>query len=154
MMRRSDTTRWVIGACLGAVFFSAIPAQAILDQDTRTLIRASEFGLLGGTAAGLIMWPLSGQLRTVFIGTSLGLYVGIAVGIYQLVERGDLGRSSGSFEGGHEPFFAYRPELYGGEAGGAGCLGHSEAPLQDVVQARMAYLSATEAGIRLPILRF
>ena len=42
-----------------------------------------------GTAAGIAAWPFHRQLRSVLMGTSIGLYLGIAVGIYYINNRND-----------------------------------------------------------------
>lgn len=156
-MRLKIYRPWIAGVCAVVAFLATPPARAALDRDTRTLVRASGYGLLAGTAAGLFMWPLSGQLRTVFLGSSLGLYVGIVVGVYQIVQAQDSGGSGDSTgylpAAGTEALQVGSGALYPAGAW-AGCLGHSEDRLQDAVQARMAYLSVTEPGIRVPILHF
>lgn len=146
-MKFQNYKPWITATCAGVIFLTAVPARAVLDQDTRTLIRTSEYGLVAGTAAGLLMWPLSGQLRSVFIGSSIGLYVGIVVGVYHIFERPNPDSSSDSAWNPFVPEREIAPDQ-------VGCLGHSENLLQDAVQARMAYLSVTEAGLRVPILHF
>jgi hypothetical protein len=76
-----------MGACLmTAVLAVPKPAQAI-DRDVKAVLVASEYGMLGGTVLGLAALPFSQDIRNVFIGTSVGLYLGIAVGIYYVYNR-------------------------------------------------------------------
>lgn len=65
------------------------PAQARLPDPA---LRVGRWGLSGavvGAAAGTVMWPISGQARTVFVGASVGLYLGIAAGLYGEWERSE-----------------------------------------------------------------
>jgi hypothetical protein len=71
-----------------AAFAGARPAHAI-DRDVRAVIVAGEYGLLGGTVLGLATLPFTESARSVFQGTSLGLYLGIAVGFYYVMHRDD-----------------------------------------------------------------
>ncbi len=52
------------------------PALAI-DRDVRSVIIAGGYGILGGTVLGAASYPLTRDLRSVFLGTSIGLYLGI-----------------------------------------------------------------------------
>jgi hypothetical protein len=58
-----------------------------MDHDVRSVIVSGEFGLLGGAAIGLATLPFTGSLRNVFIGSSVGLWLGIAVGFYYISNR-------------------------------------------------------------------
>jgi hypothetical protein len=62
------------------------PASA-LDRDVKAILVAGEYGILGGTVIGAATLPFSQNLRSVFIGSSVGLYLGLAVGIYYVMER-------------------------------------------------------------------
>ena len=59
------------------------------DQDKRTIVSTSSYGILVGTLAGLLTLPVHGNGRTVFVGTSVGLYLGIVVGLYHNAHRYD-----------------------------------------------------------------
>lgn len=59
------------------------------DTDKRTIVTAAEYGLVIGTLAGLLTLPVSGSARSVFVGTSVGLYLGLLVGIYHNGHRHD-----------------------------------------------------------------
>lgn len=73
-----------------------------MDADTRTVLRDGGWGLLGGTAAGLIALPLTGGgARSVFIGSSVGLYIGLIAGFYHIYTKDDA----------DSPFRAEREEL-------------------------------------------
>lgn len=71
-----------------SVTIGAPRAQA-LERDSRTMLKAGGYGLLAGTAVGLLTWPVSKTSRSVFIGSSIGLYLGLAVGIYHITHRDD-----------------------------------------------------------------
>jgi hypothetical protein len=58
-----------------------------LDRDTRSVLVAGGYGLLGGTVLGLASYPLTRDPRSIFIGSAVGLYLGILVGIYYDIER-------------------------------------------------------------------
>lgn len=45
------------------------------------------YGAVAGTGLGLISYPFSGQLRTVLMGSSIGLYLGMAAGGYHAQNR-------------------------------------------------------------------
>ena len=66
-----------------------LPARAhALDSDTRTVLRDSGYGLVGGTVIAAAFLPLTGGgARQVFIGSSVGLYIGIIAGIYVITHR-------------------------------------------------------------------
>jgi hypothetical protein len=68
--------------------FSARPAHA-LDRDARAIFVASGYGILLGTALGLVALPTTKSAKAVFVGSSLGLYLGLAVGIYHITHRDD-----------------------------------------------------------------
>ena len=67
------------------------PAQAIeMNQNTRTVFRTAEIGAIGGGIVGVAMLPFAGTgARGVFVGASVGLYLGIAVGFFLVSERRD-----------------------------------------------------------------
>lgn len=76
---------WVVAL---SIALPAPSAQA-LDRDSRTVLKAGTYGILAGTAVGLLTWPVSQTNRSVFIGSSMGLYLGLAVGIYHITHRDD-----------------------------------------------------------------
>lgn len=73
-----------MAACLS--FACSKPALAI-DRDVRSVIVAGGYGILGGTILGLASYPLTRDGRSVFIGSSVGLYLGIIAGIYYVMDR-------------------------------------------------------------------
>jgi hypothetical protein len=61
-----------------------------IDSDTRAVIKTGAYGLLGGAALGAAILPLTDSgARSVFIGASVGLYLGIIVGIYYITHKDD-----------------------------------------------------------------
>jgi hypothetical protein len=58
-----------------------------MSRDVRAVLVISAYGLVGGTLLGLAALPFNQDARTVFIGSSLGLYLGIAVGHYYVYDR-------------------------------------------------------------------
>lgn len=79
---------------LSLMCFAQEPAHAV-SKDTKTVLTAGAYGALGGTVLGLIAFPFSGKLRTIPIGTSIGLYLGAAVGFYHIWHRDDPGNPLG-----------------------------------------------------------
>jgi hypothetical protein len=73
-------------------------ARAAMDPDTLTVTRDGAWGLLGGTLAGLVALPLGGSVREIFLGSSVGLYLGIVVGIYAITHRDELASQISSLE--------------------------------------------------------
>jgi hypothetical protein len=65
------------------------PVQAT-DRDVKAVITAGSYGILFGALGGLIAWPISGSERAIFLGASLGLYLGIGAGFYHVAARDDL----------------------------------------------------------------
>lgn len=66
-----------------------------IDRDTRSVIVAGVYGIGLGTAAGLASYPIHKSGRAIFMGTSIGLYLGIAAGIYHVTHRYDPGNPFG-----------------------------------------------------------
>ena len=78
--------------CLLTLAILSAPARALtLNKDVKVVLTTGIYGLAVGTAAGLVSYPISKSPRTVFIGSSVGLYLGIAVGIYHIFNRDDPG---------------------------------------------------------------
>ena len=62
------------------------PAHA-LNRDVRAVLITSGYGVAAGTILGLASFPLNQNPRSIFIGSSVGLYLGIAVGVYYIFHR-------------------------------------------------------------------
>lgn len=43
--------------------------------------------MIGGTVLGLVTFPATQEVKTIFVGTSIGLYLGIAIGVYYVFDR-------------------------------------------------------------------
>jgi hypothetical protein len=82
------TAFFLSAAVFGAMGAGSRQAEAI-DRDVKAVMVVSTYGLLGGTVLGLAALPFNQDIRTVFIGSSLGLYLGIAIGIYYVYDRYD-----------------------------------------------------------------
>lgn len=84
-------------ACLGFALLALFAVSAgvgsrhaqAIDRDVKAVLVVSTYGLLGGTVLGLAALPFNQDIRTVFIGASLGLYLGIVIGIYYVYDRYD-----------------------------------------------------------------
>ncbi len=77
--------------CVFLLLGSAVASKKAnaLDRDVRAVMLISVYGMAGGTALGLISLPSHQSLRGVFMGTSVGLYVGILIGLYFIHNRDD-----------------------------------------------------------------
>ncbi len=71
----------------GALVFS-IPARAV-DADVKTVMVSSLYGAAIGTGLGLVSLPAHQSARGIFVGSSVGFFLGIAVGIYHINHRDD-----------------------------------------------------------------
>jgi hypothetical protein len=74
--------------CFFALGLSSRDAQAV-NRDVRAVMTTATYGLVLGTAAGLVTWPINGNSRGIFIGASVGLYLGIIAGVYFITHRDD-----------------------------------------------------------------
>ncbi len=60
-----------------------------LDQSVATVITCGEYGLVGGTFLGLASLSFTKKTRSIFLGSSLGLYAGILAGLYYATHMDD-----------------------------------------------------------------
>lgn len=58
-----------------------------MDRDVRTVLTAGIYGTGAGTILGMATLPFAQKVRGVFIGSSIGMYLGIATGIYIVTNR-------------------------------------------------------------------
>lgn len=80
--------RWTISLLVaGAFSLSSVRSAHAIDRDLNSIIITSEYGMLAGTVVGCATLPFTQDARAIFIGTSAGLYLGIAVGIYFVLNR-------------------------------------------------------------------
>lgn len=82
------TRALAIALLMVAGFGFSQKAQAV-HRNVRTVMTTGAYGIVGGTLVGLATVPMSKDFRTMFIGSSVGLYLGIAVGIYYILHRDD-----------------------------------------------------------------
>src|SRR5262249_6237596 len=76
----------LVGMFLLVEIGAARPAHA-LDKNIKTVFIAGGYGLLAGTAVGLITLPLTQGIWALFIGSSVGLYLGIVIGVFHVLNR-------------------------------------------------------------------
>jgi hypothetical protein len=70
-----------------STFYS--PKASALTYDQTTFAKVALYGFLAGTLMGAVVYSSNQNLRSVFIGSSVGLYLGTAVGIYHITHRLD-----------------------------------------------------------------
>lgn len=58
-----------------------------MSSDVRTVLTTGVYGIVGGTVLGLAAYPFTRSTRGIFIGTAIGLYFGLAAGIYHINNR-------------------------------------------------------------------
>lgn len=75
---------------LGSVLAAPSNAHAV-HRDVKSVLTFSAYGLAAGTLVGLASFPLTQNNRSVFVGSSMGLYLGMIVGIYYINHRYDPG---------------------------------------------------------------
>ncbi len=87
----------------------AKPAHAFeLDRNVKYVFIASGWGTLAGTfVGGVTMLVGSQQAKTMFLGSSVGLYLGIVVGVFYAIYRNDP----------QNPLRPKYPDKYGGQSG-------------------------------------
>ena len=75
--------RIVLVAGLTFALGLAVPARRAqaMDHDVRFVMVTSVYGLAAGTLLGLASLPFTQKARSIFIGSSVGLYVGAAIGM-------------------------------------------------------------------------
>ncbi len=65
-----------------------VPTRAYaLEHDTRTLLKCGLYGTLGGAATGVLSHALGSNTRSIFVGASVGLYMGLVLGFYYVWDR-------------------------------------------------------------------
>ncbi|OFZ52403.1 MAG: hypothetical protein A2428_12690 [Bdellovibrionales bacterium RIFOXYC1_FULL_54_43] len=71
-----------------------LPVRAgAMDRDVRSVLIAGGYGILGGTVLGIAAFPFTRDGRSIAVGTSIGLYLGIAAGFYYISHREELADS-------------------------------------------------------------
>ncbi|OFZ79238.1 MAG: hypothetical protein A2583_01120 [Bdellovibrionales bacterium RIFOXYD1_FULL_53_11] len=102
------------GVILMMLFVSGalVPGQAhALHKDVKAVIILAAYGAVGGTAMGAVAYPFTSRFRTVLMGTSIGLYLGIAAGVYHISHRDDPGNPFNQ----HGPVASMNPYNFSGE---------------------------------------
>jgi hypothetical protein len=60
-----------------------------MDKGVRTVLIAGMYGAGAGTVLGLAAYPITNNVRSLFMGSSIGLYLGLALGIYLVANPDD-----------------------------------------------------------------
>ncbi len=60
-----------------------------MQRDVKAVLQISALGAAAGTVIGLVSYPLTQDFKTTFAGSSVGLYLGIIIGIYHVTSRTD-----------------------------------------------------------------
>jgi hypothetical protein len=74
---------------VGCLTFQSATSAHAMDKDVRTVLIASGYGAVGGAVVGLVAWPLSERAESIWIGSLVGLTLGVAVGIFHIGHRDD-----------------------------------------------------------------
>ncbi len=92
-------TRWLgIPLVLLALLVPSESHALRLNKDVKDVMVFSGYGLIGGTAVGLAILPLTQDLRVALMGSSIGLYLGIVAGVFYVVNRTDPGNPLRGFD--------------------------------------------------------
>jgi len=75
----------VVGLTLG--LFAAVSNAHAMSRDVRTVLRSGMWGAVAGTAVGIVSYAAGSSGRSVFVGSSVGLYFGLILGSYYVWER-------------------------------------------------------------------
>ncbi len=65
------------------------PCAHALDKNIQRVLILGGYGLAAGTLVGAITIPLTQDVRSMFIGSSVGMYLGAVVGIFYVFTRTD-----------------------------------------------------------------
>lgn len=87
-MRRGLRGAAVLG--LAVALAGPVPARAV-SREFRTVFWTSVYCAGAGTVLGMASLPMTRDIRTMFMGTSIGLYLGIVLGIYFISNPDDPG---------------------------------------------------------------
>ena len=69
------------------VLFVAPSNAHALEPDTRTVLKSGLYGTLAGAGAGVLSRALGSNTRSIFVGASVGLYMGLVLGFYYIWDR-------------------------------------------------------------------
>jgi hypothetical protein len=79
----------LMSAFLGETLGTSTQTAYAMDRDVKTLIKAGGYGAIGGALVGLATLPLTRDIRSIFMGSSIGLYLGIAAGVLYIQNRNE-----------------------------------------------------------------
>jgi hypothetical protein len=78
----------VAGLALGSTSVRA-EDEDLDSRHVRTVFRLGTLGATAGAGAGLVMWPISGRVNTLFVGAGVGFVIGALAGIYHVNHEDD-----------------------------------------------------------------
>lgn len=77
--------RIVFLMCVALASGGLAPSSAqAMGRNTKTLFKMGAYGVVGGTVLGLATYPFTHKARNIFIGSSIGLYLGLAMGLFYI----------------------------------------------------------------------
>ncbi len=74
---------------LGASSNARAEDEDLDSRHVRTVFRLGTLGAAAGAGAGLVMWPVSGRVNTLFVGAGVGFVVGTLAGLYHVNNEND-----------------------------------------------------------------
>jgi hypothetical protein len=88
-----DVRRFIASVLVITALLASSPVRAE-DEDldsrhVRTVFRLGALGAAAGAGAGLVMWPISRRVNTLFVGAGVGLVLGTLAGIYHVNNEDD-----------------------------------------------------------------
>jgi len=87
-LTKKFSTAKILGIVFLGISLSAPKANAV-SRDVWDVAKFGAYGAAIGTGAGLVSFPFTGEAKTIFMGTSIGLYLGIIVGVFHVMNRDD-----------------------------------------------------------------
>jgi hypothetical protein len=96
-MKKSGSTQNVKSRCAKALLIALLiamttfhsPQASALTYDQKTFAKMMFYGFLTGTLMGTVVYSTNQNLRSIFLGSSVGIYLGSTVGLYHLTHRHD-----------------------------------------------------------------
>ncbi len=101
-----------IKIALCALFFILAPwvqphgrVEAAMSRDVRTVLTVGLYGIAAGSLLGALALPATQDVKSIFIGSSVGLYLGLIIGIYHVNHRDDP-QNPLNARGGHQSLYS------------------------------------------------
>ncbi len=100
----------VCALSFGAATFA--PRAEALSRTGRSFLVMGGYGMIGGTVLGVASYPFTHQARTIFIGTSIGLYLGLALGAFYALNDYNPDRPFWTQDRAEADLLAYDPNRF------------------------------------------